>query len=171
MKLFLTGYMGCGKSAVGTALSTLSQTPFVDLDDYIENEIGMSIANIFRLKGESFFRELEQESLDEIIRSRNAFVLATGGGTACFGDAVDRMKAAGKLVYLSGSVDYLLFRLQDSITKRPLLASKKPEELHTFVSQHLAQRQAFYNRADFTIQVEGKTVHEIAQEILDYASK
>lgn len=171
MKLFLIGYMGCGKSAVGTALSSISQTPFVDLDDYIENDIGMSIASIFRLKGETFFRELEQESLDEIMRSRAEFVLATGGGTACFGDAVQRMKAAGKVIYLSGSVDYLLFRLQDSIAKRPLLASKTSEELHAFVSAHLAAREVHYRQADFIVNVEGKTVNEIAQEILDYASK
>lgn len=171
MKLFIIGYMGCGKSAVGTVLSTKTGLPFIDLDDRIENEIGQSIAGIFKTQGESFFRNLEQETLDEINSSREEFVLSTGGGTPCFGDGLRKMKMAGKVIYLKSSVENLMIRLEPSIEKRPILASKPANERKQFIEEHLVLREKYYNQADIVIQVDGKTVSQIADEIIAQASK
>jgi len=171
MKLFIIGYMGCGKSAVGTVISTKTGLPFIDLDDRIENEIGQSIAAIFKTRGESFFRTLEQDTLGEVNSSREEFVLSTGGGTPCFGDGLRRMQMAGKVVYLKSTVDNLLIRLEPSIEKRPILASKPAEERRQFIVEHLSQREKFYSQADIIVDVDGKTVSEIADEILAQASK
>ena len=171
MKLFIIGYMGCGKSAIGTVISTKTGLPFIDLDDRIENEIGQSIVGIFKTRGESFFRTLEQDTLDEVNISREEFVLSTGGGTSCFGDGLRKMKMAGKVVYLKSTVDNLLMRLEPSIEKRPILASKPLEERRQFIVEHLAQREKFYSQADIIVTVDGKTVSEIADEIIAQASK
>lgn len=171
MKLFIIGYMGCGKSAIGTVISTKTGLPFIDLDDRIENEIGQSISGIFKTRGESFFRTLEQDTLDEVNISREEFVLSTGGGTPCFGDGLRKMKMAGKVVYLKSTVDNLLMRLEPSIEKRPILASKPLEERRQFIVEHLAQREKFYSQADIIVTVDGKTASEIADEIIAQASK
>ena len=71
MIVALTGFMGCGKSSVGRELSVLLRMPLVDLDKYIVDKAGKSIADIFAEQGEKAFRDLESEALAELLRVRS----------------------------------------------------------------------------------------------------
>ena len=159
-----------GKSTMGKCLATQLKYQFIDLDQEIEKKVGKTIAQLFEEGGEAQFRSIERETLLENLQLQDT-VLATGGGTPCFGDGMRKMQMAGKVVYLKSSIDNLLLRLEPSIEKRPILASKPVDERRQFIIEHLAQREKFYAQADITVIVDGKTVSEIADEIIAQASK
>ena len=127
MIVSLTGFMGCGKSSVGRILSELLCCPFVDLDDAISERAGRSIPEIFAAEGEPYFRELERETLADIIRSHSSddssarLILALGGG-AVMTQACERMVHEETLcIYLKASVDTLISHLEGQAAGRPLL--------------------------------------------------
>ena len=84
MKIVLLGYMGSGKSAIGSFLSEKLQIPFYDLDSEIEKIEQISIAKLFQTKGEIYFRKTENEVLKKILALEENFVLSLGGGTPCY---------------------------------------------------------------------------------------
>ena len=94
MRIFLIGFMGCGKTTLGKKLARTLNYNFIDLDSYIENKTTEKITEIFDKKGEHYFRDLEKESLSEICKMDN-MVLASGGGTPCFSDNMQTMLAKG----------------------------------------------------------------------------
>ena len=83
MRIFLIGFMGCGKTTMGKNMAKALRYNFVDLDEYIVKKTGESIKHIFKKKGEDAFRDLEKESLMEVCKKDN-LVISTGGGTPCF---------------------------------------------------------------------------------------
>ncbi|MCC6726394.1 MAG: shikimate kinase, partial [Saprospiraceae bacterium] len=83
MRFFLIGFMGVGKSFLGKALAERLGLPFVDLDEIIEEQEGMSISSIFSSKGEAYFRVVEASCLRNLA-SKDNLVIATGGGAPCF---------------------------------------------------------------------------------------
>jgi shikimate kinase len=147
MRIFLIGFMGSGKSRTGQSLAALIGVPFVDLDEYIEERSGMSVSDIFSHHGEGYFRELERDLLTQLIRLP-AFVLATGGGTACYHDAVSLMCDHGTTVFLDPPVATLYQRLADERDHRPLL--RECADLKSFIASTLDARRPFYEQADIT---------------------
>jgi shikimate kinase len=107
MRIFLIGFMGCGKSTIGKKLAKTLSCKFIDLDKYIERKTGESIQQIFKEKGEKYFRVLETESLMEICESDN-LVIATGGGTPCFFDNMQRILAR-QLFHYCNRIAYFSF--------------------------------------------------------------
>ena len=79
--IFLIGYMGCGKTTLGSVLAAVMNVPFVDLDDYIEERYEARITTIFKEIGEAGFRQLEKQALHEVARLGG--IVACGGGTPC----------------------------------------------------------------------------------------
>ena len=110
MRIFLIGFMGCGKSFIGQKLAQLAGLPFYDLDGYIESKTDMPIPQIFAQHGEPHFRALEQQHLHHFAQL-NAFVLSCGGGTPCFYDNIDWINAQGISVYLNCPPELLSTRL------------------------------------------------------------
>ena len=100
MRIFLTGFMGAGKTSVGRSLARRLGWPFVDLDDEIEKLAGGSVREIFDRAGEGRFRELEARALAESMR-RDPAVVATGGGTLTFPQNLAAARAAGLVVWLN----------------------------------------------------------------------
>lgn len=84
MKIFLIGFMGCGKTHSGKQLSAKLSLPFFDLDAKIEEHEAKSITQIFEEEGEEYFRLLEKDVLHLLCESHESFVMACGGGTPCF---------------------------------------------------------------------------------------
>src|SRR3954463_4718303 len=82
--VFLTGFMGSGKTTAGAKLATLLKTRFIDLDSYLEKRENRTIPQIFETDGESTFRDLETKYLLEILRLKEPHVISLGGGTVCF---------------------------------------------------------------------------------------
>ncbi|QCX00576.1 shikimate kinase [Aggregatimonas sangjinii] len=166
MKIVLIGYMGSGKSTVGRKLAERSSFKFVDLDDYIETAEGISIPTIFSEKGEIYFRKKEHQYLQEVLQKEESFVLATGGGTPCYGNNMAAiLKATQMSYYLKLSLPALVQRLEGEKAARPLIKNIPTEELPEFIGKHLFERSYFYNQAHHVISCDGKGNSEIVSEI------
>lgn len=144
--IFLIGYMGCGKSTLGRALSRATGMQFIDLDSYIENRFHATISELFADKGEDEFRRMERAMLVEVSEFSDVIV-ACGGGTPCFFNNMDLMNERGTTVWLNTPLDRLYERLQRNRAKRPILADKTDKELREFIVRALADREPFYSKA------------------------
>ena len=148
MRIFLIGFMGCGKTHWGKVLSEKLQMPFFDLDQLIEEREGKSITDIFAEMGEEYFRMLEKDVLYMVTESHPSFVMACGGGTPCFFNNIDYMKSRGATVWINCSTDCLYNRLVDEREKRPLIKSIPPEQLKSYIIKKYSDRKIFYQQAD-----------------------
>jgi len=154
MRFFLTGFMGSGKSFWGQKIAAHHHIPFIDLDQFIENRASCTIAELFAAEGEEAFRKLEVECLREIIATEPRFIMATGGGTPCFYDNMDVMKAHGVTIYLKAGTDYLLNNLRNDTAHRPLLAPFSEEEMIYFIQQKAGERALYYSQAHHIVEAE-----------------
>lgn len=165
MKIVLLGYMGSGKSSVGEVLAERLVVGFIDLDDYITQEEHMSISEIFKNKGEIYFRRIETKYLDELLNLDQNFVLSVGGGTPCYANNIEIINQKSTSFYLNATLDSLYNRLKRQRKSRPLIANIKLENLKEFLAKHLFERRPFYAKAAVVIQTDNKTVSEVVSEI------
>lgn len=149
IRIFLTGYMGAGKTTLGKALARKLHIPFVDLDWYIEERLHRTVGELFTERGEDGFRELERTMLHEVGAFEDV-VISTGGGAPCFFDNMDYMNRNGKTVFLDVHPDILFHRLRMAKQQRPILQGKEDEELRAFIVAALAKRAPFYSQAQYT---------------------
>jgi shikimate kinase len=147
LKIYLIGFMGSGKTTVGKKLASKLRWSFIDLDHRIEMKTGMEIARIFSEKGESFFRELESETLMRLDNDERT-VISTGGGTPCYNNNMDFMIATGLTVYLKMTPAQLKLRLMRSSHERPLIKNIGIDELERFISNKLSEREEWYSRSE-----------------------
>lgn len=168
MKIVLLGYMGSGKSTVGKNMAKALNYEFIDLDEYISEQVDMSITTIFETKGELFFRKKEHQFLQEILQSEKDIVLSLGGGTPCYYNNFEYYynKSGIASFYLKASIATLFDRLVAEKSTRPLLKTFNEEELKEFIAKHLFERNEFYLKSDKTIDVNAKSVALISDEIL-----
>lgn len=145
-RLFLVGYMGCGKTTTGKRIAKKYGLGFIDLDQYIEKRFFKTIPQIFAERGEDGFRKLEHNMLEEVSAFEDV-IISTGGGAACFYDNMDLMNASGETVYLKASAKGLFDYLKSAKQNRPLLQGKSDEELLQFITEALTQREPFYLKA------------------------
>ena len=157
MIIFLIGFMGCGKTTLGKKLAKHLNYNFIDLDSYIEKTTNKTITEIFENKGEKKFRIVEQESLMEVCKKDN-LVIATGGGTPCFFDNIQKILDSGKAIYLKMEIDDLLERLETEKSQRPLIENKSAKELENFIRNKLSEREYFYKKSNYIL--EGKSICE-----------
>ena len=150
MKIFLIGFMGSGKSTIGKKLARHLNIEFYDIDNLLEQQTGLKVADYFARYGEQSFRETERDILQKSWYPDNC-VIATGGGAPCYFDNMDWMNRTGKVVYLSLTAKALAKRLEHSATERPLIKDLKGDDLVDFISQKLAERESWYNKAGFII--------------------
>ena len=148
MKIFLTGMPGCGKSTFGRKVARELDLEFIDLDKEIIKAEELSVAEIFELKGEDHFRNIESQLLKDISLANDNFVLATGGGAPCFFDNMDFMNEQGSTVFIDTPIDILLERLNLSgINKRPLIKKMGEDNLLHGLTEKLNYRLPFYKKA------------------------
>lgn len=167
--IFLIGYMGCGKSTMGRAVSALTGVPFIDLDNYIEQRFHITVKEIFAQRGEGGFRDVERRMLQEVADFEDVIV-ACGGGTPCFFDNMEYMNSHGTTVFLNTPIDRLHSRLMRGRHKRPLIADKDDEELMTFIKEALAKRMEHYSKAQITFSSERlENKSEIANTAREFA--
>ena len=166
MKIVLVGYMGSGKSTIGKLLAEKLDTGFDDLDTRIENALKADITQIFKDKGEIYFRKIEHQFLVEVLETAHNLVLATGGGTPCYsGNMSAMLENADAVIYLKISIPQLIERLYREKAERPLIAHLEQSELPEFVGKHLFERNAYYSMAHHTVNCDGKSPEEIVTEI------
>lgn len=161
--IILIGYMGSGKTSVGKLLAKTCKYQFCDTDEIIEKNEGERISEIFEAKGESHFRMLETQTLEQLQGKMKRCVLSTGGGMPCSEVNAGLLKSIGTVFYLKVSKDIVLGRLQGDTT-RPLLQNGDLEEK---VEQMLKLRDPLYERAaDVIIQTDTMSVKEIVNEVM-----
>ena len=153
MRIYLVGYMGCGKSTIGRKVAEILRISFVDLDKYIEERYFKTVPAIFAEEGEERFREKERISLLEVSQFENV-VVGTGGGAPCFFDNMEVMNNNGVTVYIAPDTEVLAARLLKSKTERPLIVGKSHEELISFINTALLKRAPFYEKAKIIIRGE-----------------
>lgn len=156
--------MGSGKTVVGRALAQRLGLAHVDLDRMIEAEVGPLLPFVQR-EGEDAFRAVESRTLATVLDESDT-VVSLGGGTPTHADNMDRLLAAGTVVYINAPLGILQDRLLKKGRDRPLLFGLPDEDLHNRVRDLLEERQPVYRRA--TIMVDGSgTVEQIAERIVD----
>ena len=152
IRIILIGYMGAGKTTIGKALAKELNVPFYDLDWYITSRMRKTVAQIFEERGEEGFREIEKNMLHEVAEFEDV-IISCGGGTPCFFDNIDYMNQQAPVVYLKVEPETLCMHLKMSKNDRPLLRGKSQEELITFIREQLKQREPFYTKARYTLDV------------------
>ncbi len=149
-RIFLIGFMGSGKSTIGSALAREIGYDFVDMDHLIEDTAGMTVPGIFRELGEEVFRKWEHDILMELC-DRQHMVVSTGGGAPCHNQMMKTMNEHGETIYIYLPPEILKERLIHSKTERPLISGKTEPELLKFITDLLEEREYFYKQAKFTI--------------------
>ena len=164
-KIFLIGLPGSGKSTVGKSLTTLINSVFVDLDKEIEKEDQRPVHEIFQLRGENYFRQLETNALKRWCEKPDSFVMATGGGAPCFHGNMELMNAVGITVFLDVAASEITARMSRSnLQERPLLAGLSRDQMKDKIEFLRTHRLPFYKQATLTIS--GQTIS--AQDVLTY---
>lgn len=167
MKLFLIGYMGCGKSTLGKRLAKRANFEFVDMDSLIEQREGAPVADIFHYAGEEYFRKTERAIIEEFDDAEGDYVISTGGGVPAWGDNMERMNVIGSTVYLRRTAQQIASRLSPhGRQKRPKLRGLNDEELVEFMTKNMAEREPFYSKATHIIECSSYSDEEIIEIIL-----
>lgn len=165
MKIFLVGYMGCGKSTKAKQLANRWECPVIDLDAVIVEAQGKTIAEIFAEVGEAGFRKLENEFLKSYDYPETC-VVACGGGLPCFYDNMEWMNQNGITVYLQMQPSQLVSRLGKR-EKRPLIAGMDDEQLLEFIKVKLVEREPFYKQAKLIVDAFDLDGEKLDKQLVD----
>ena len=160
--VILTGFMGTGKTSLGKLLAIKLGRPFVDIDKKIEDEVHMSIPEIFEKFGEAHFRELEKTTVKELCEKRG-LVIATGGGTIKDEENLLLLKESGVMICLTTEPEEIFNRTRRR-GERPVLDGGGNERLET-IKKLLAERKKFYDRADYQVDTTNWSPIQIIDDI------
>lgn len=170
MKLFLIGYMGCGKSSLGRKIAKRGGMRFVDMDSMIEEREGASVSDIFHYQGETYFREKERGLIEELATEQDDVVVSTGGGVPTWQDNMARMNEIGECVYLRRTAEQIASRLSPhGRQKRPKLRGLNDDELVAFMTANMAEREPYYSQAKHCIDCASMSDEELIEKILSVA--
>lgn len=179
--IFLIGFMGAGKTEIGKILAKKLNYNFIDSDDIIEHSENTTITEIFKLKGEDYFRNLETEFIksfaliydnktvnDEAVYNKtingknDCFVVATGGGMPCSNGNIKLLKDAGTVVYLKARPDTIYERIKEE-KHRPVLG--QTDFSISDIENLLHKREQYYSQADLIVYTDGVSPEGAADEI------
>ncbi|MCR4881925.1 MAG: shikimate kinase [bacterium] len=158
--IVLVGLMGAGKTSVGKLLSKKYKLKCVDVDEFMEFSLGMTISEVFSQYGESSFRELEKDAI-KVLSQKTDNIISTGGGALENEENIRNLQRNGVLVYLKTSPETLYERVKNQ-KHRPLLQNENP--LGT-LENLLNKRENAYMKADFVVETDGKSLENVAKEI------
>jgi shikimate kinase len=158
-RIYLTGFMGAGKTTIGQCLAKRLGLSMIDTDEYIEEQIGKTIKRIFAEEGEAAFRQYEREFLRALPLDK--IIVTTGGGIVIQKENRDWMKRTGTVIYLHCEFAELLKRLEHDDT-RPLLSQHHRQGLEELWQQRLP----YYQEADWIIDTTGQSIEQIVDEIM-----
>ncbi len=162
--IFLTGFMGAGKTSTGKVLADLFRVDFFDTDELITRDQKISVNEIFKRYGEDFFRDRETETLRALgNKPPGTCVVSTGGGAVLRAENLAAMRKNGLIVYLDLSAAEAYGRIKNK-KDRPLLKADNPCAV---MEKLLGERKPFYQQADLIVSSSGKTITETAREIFD----
>jgi shikimate kinase len=159
--VYLTGFMGAGKTTIGQKLGQVLHLPVIDTDQFIEEKIGKRIADIFSEEGEPIFRDYERSFLKEI--PTNDMVITTGGGIVIQEENRQWMMQNGHVIFLYCDIEQIFERVQFD-PSRPLFDSEKEDN----TSKLYSERMPFYNEAHYKVDTTEKNLDEVVADIVSW---
>ncbi|MHB1137198.1 MAG: 3-dehydroquinate synthase [Coriobacteriia bacterium] len=163
--IFLTGFMGAGKSTVGRLVAEHLRRPFIDLDSFIEEREGAAVPDLFRMRGEDGFRLAEHDALASL-GARPDSVIATGGGVILRADNRVVLSQLGTVIYLAVTPEEVMARLGDA-TDRPLLAGAGLPAARAILDARLS---LYTSTADHVVDTVGRSAEAVAADVIAVAS-
>lgn len=164
--IFLTGFMGVGKSKIGSLLAWRLRRDFLDTDELIEAREGKAISSIFKDEGEAYFRDVEHACVAEAC-AREDVVVSLGGGAVVQDRNLQAVRSAGILVCLEADVDTILERVSRR-DDRPLLSGLNEAEKRAKIERMLKERAPYYDQAHIKmLSNEGATTEETADRLAE----
>ena len=158
--IVLVGFMGTGKTTIAKALASALKKRYVNTDDVIESRERKSINDIFKEKGEAYFRKVEKEVIKDVSREVDQ-VIDAGGGVVLDPENMENLKRDGTVICLWADPDTIWERTK-KYDHRPLLNVEDPKKR---VMDLLEHRRPFYERADFHVDSTSGDVEKIVEEI------
>lgn len=163
MNIAVYGFMGVGKTTTGVLLAERLGYSFVDMDAEIERKEGIEISTIFKEKGEPYFRKLESELVQSLIKSDEQ-VIACGGGTVAIRENAEALSSVARMVYLTASITEIINRTKKD-SSRPLLDVDEPKNT---ALRLLEKRKPIYEKyAETTIDTTGVEPSVVVDKILE----
>ncbi len=160
--IVLVGLMGAGKTSIGRRLAKELNIEFRDSDQEIEKKVGCSVAEIFEGFGESYFRQVERETIQDLLRNSPPHVLATGGGAFMDGQTRELIKEEGLPIWLRAALDVLVDRVSRN-DNRPLLNRGNPREI---LEKLIEVRYPIYSQADLVVDSDAGPHHKVVEKII-----
>ncbi|ERN53052.1 shikimate kinase [Alkalihalophilus marmarensis] len=157
-RIYLTGFMGSGKTTVGQALGKTLGFQVIDTDQWIEEDQQKKIKEIFNEGGEKLFRSLETEALREL--SQKKAVITTGGGIILKEENRKIMKESGTVIFLDCAIEEVIRRTSND-DSRPLLKEKSKGDIQSMYEDRLP----LYKEADIHLDTTGRSILEIVAEL------
>lgn len=164
LPIFMTGFMGVGKTKIGQLLARSLERRFIDTDEMVEARAGKTISAIFTDEGEESFRQLEHECVTEAASMQDA-VISLGGGAVTQQRNLDLVHRSGILVCIQADVETILQRVSRR-DDRPLLSGLSRDEKRGKIETMLTQRAQFYDQADVKVQSTDERPPEATVSIL-----
>ena len=163
--VILVGLPGVGKTTIGRAAAKQLGRRFLDFDQEIERRAGLDVREIFRLKGEDHFRQLEFELTEELSGS-GGMILSPGGGWITQPKSVELLRKAGRIIYLRASPEAVARRLR-RVETRPLLAGRDPV---LALRELYERRRGLYETADVVLDTERLARQQLIAKVIELAS-
>jgi shikimate kinase len=164
MRYFIIGFKNSGKTTFGRGLAKKLGLGFLDLDEYIENQEGESIPEIYSRIGDEAFRRLEWKALKESVKTDN-IVISTGGGAPCHCDNMSLMEENGEVIYIKVSDETLVSRLKKAAEDRPIVLGKSDQELRQYVADMRNKCEHHYLRAKYIVDGDQSETDDLIKKV------
>jgi XRE family transcriptional regulator, aerobic/anaerobic benzoate catabolism transcriptional regulator len=162
-RIALIGLRGAGKSTLGAALAERLEMPFLELDQFIEQQSGLNLSLIFDFRGQSGFRELERQCLEDVIQRYPRFVMATGGSLVSEPGTFERLLSSCFTVWVKASPED---HMQRVITQGDMRPMSNNRDAMSDLQRILAEREVLYSKADIQVDTAGHTVEESLEMLI-----
>lgn len=163
----LVGLMGAGKSTIGIRLGKKLDFQFIDTDREIEKNAGCSISEIFSIKGEEYFRNLERETIRKLVEGSTPFIMATGGGAFINPESRKFLQEKTIVIWLKADLEILLERVSRR-NNRPLLEKGDKRQI---LSELMEKRYPIYKNAHITVESNEEPHDKVMDRIIAALSK
>ncbi|MBC7959893.1 MAG: shikimate kinase [Vallitaleaceae bacterium] len=160
--IVLIGFMGSGKTTIGTLLAEKLGVTFTDMDNEIVNIEQHSVKEIFEYQGEQYFRDLESKLIVDLLQVNNQ-VISTGGGVVLRQENIDNLKKIGIVVFLHAEGDQIYEHIKGDRTRPLLNGDDVQEQIKTLLEQ---RDPKYLSAANIIIQTTGKSIDNIVDEII-----
>lgn len=166
MKIYLIGLPGVGKTHIGKLLAHELNIKFIDLDDTIEKKSKLTITEIFANFGQDAFRQIEARELSLLTNNRAGFILATGGGTPCFYNNINKLIKSGPVIWIKAGMSRILEHIQnDNVNKRPMFSNKSQYDIKNTLVQMYKNRIKYYKQAHICHNSDNNSITNLIIEI------